>query len=269
MKKTTLLLSLAFGVSSVFAQDLTSKKGEPMLPESGDWSIGICALPFLNYAGNLIGGNGLNVAPAYNFMPGTQSIIGKYFVDEKTAYRAGVRLGFGSVKTTTKVPIIPAQTPAAYVDDVTKVGATNIGISVGMEMRKGKTRLQGLYGAEFGFAIGSGKTTNTYGNAISATNPVPSRVTEIKAGSTFNLGLRGFIGAEYFIFPKISIGGEFGWGVALATTGEGQTTTEGWNGTGVESTVTKTGKASTFGVDTDNLTSVFGPASVLVLNLHF
>jgi len=35
MKKSVLGLALAFGVSSAFAQDLTSKKGEPILPEVG------------------------------------------------------------------------------------------------------------------------------------------------------------------------------------------------------------------------------------------
>jgi len=269
MKKTTLLFTLAFGVTSVFAQDLTSKKGETMLPESGDWAIGITANPFLNYLGNFIGGNGLNVAPNFNFLSTNQTILGKYFVDEKTAYRAGIRLGFGSVSTHTKVPVVPATNPATFVDDVTKVGATNIGLTAGMEWRRGKTRLQGFYGAEAGIALGSGKTTNTYGNAISSTNPVPSRITEIKNGSTFGLGLRGFIGAEYFILPKMALGGEFGWGLTLATTGEGQTTTEGWDGTGVVTTVAKTGKSSTFGVDTDNMNSVFGPAGTIRLTLHF
>ena len=269
MKKTTLLMTLAFGVSSVFAQDLTSKKGEPILPEAGDWSIGIGAAPFLNYAGNFIGGNGLNTAPTVNFLSTNQTILGKYFKDEQTAYRAGLRLNFGSASTTTKVPVVPATTPATFVDDVTKIGGTNIGITVGMEKRRGKTRLQGFYGAEAGVALTTGKTTMTYGNAISATNPVASRTTEVKTGAGFNFGLRAFIGAEYFIFPKISIGGEFGWGLALATTGEGETTTEGWDGTAVVSTLTKTGKTSSFGVDTDNMNSVFGPAGNIRLSLHF
>ena len=46
MKKSIALVAMAFGVSSAFAQDLTSKKGEPILPEAGDWSIGIDAAPF-------------------------------------------------------------------------------------------------------------------------------------------------------------------------------------------------------------------------------
>ncbi len=269
MKKTTFILALAFGISNVFAQDLTSKKGEPILPEAGDWSVGIGADPFLNYVGNFIGGNGLNTAPTMNFLSTNQTILGKYFKDEKTAYRAGIRLNFGSISTTTKVPVIPATTPVSYVDDVTKVGGSNIGITAGMEMRRGKTRLQGFYGAEAGISFGTGKTTMTYGNALSADNPLASRTKEIKAGTTFGLGIRAFIGAEYFILPKIALGGEFGWGVAIATTGEGETTTEGWDGTTVQTTTTKTGKSSSFGVDTDNINSVFGPAGNIRLSLHF
>jgi hypothetical protein len=41
MKKSIALVALAFGVTSAFAQDLTSKKGEPILPEADDWSVGI------------------------------------------------------------------------------------------------------------------------------------------------------------------------------------------------------------------------------------
>lgn len=269
MKKTTLLVTLALGVSSVFAQDLTSKKGETILPEAGDWSIGIGATPFLNYVGNFIGGNGLNTAPTVNFLSTNQTILGKYFQDEQTAYRAGIRLNFGSTSTATKVPVVPATTPATFVDDVTKVGGSNIGITVGMEKRRGKTRLQGFYGAEVGIALGTGKTTMTYGNAIANLAAGTTRTTQVKTGSTFGFGLRGFIGAEYFLFPKIAIGGEFGWGLALNTTGEGETTTETWDGTATTSTTTKTGKSSSFGLDTDNMNSVFGPAGTIRLALHF
>lgn len=262
-------MTLAFGVSSVFAQDLTSKKGEPILPEAGDWSIGIGAAPFLNYAGNFIGGNGLNAAPTVNFLSTNQTILGKYFKDEQTAYRAGIRLNFGSVSNTTKVPLIPAGATPTFVDDVNKVSGTNIGLTVGLEKRRGKTRLQGFYGAEAGITLGSGKTTLTYGNPVSAANPVASRQTLVKTGAAFGLGLRGFVGAEYFIFPKIAIGGEFGWGLALMTNGEGETTTEGWDGTAVVTTTAKTGKMSSFGVDTDNMNSVFGPAGNIRLSLHF
>jgi hypothetical protein len=42
--------------------------------------------------------------------------------------------------------------------------------------------------------------------------------------SGYGFGLRGFIGAEYFFMPKMSIGGEFGWGLAYVK--NGATTTE-------------------------------------------
>ena len=68
MKKSIALVALAFGVSSAFAQDLTSKKGEPFLPEAGDYMIGIDANPFLNYLGNFFGKTVANTAPTFNFL---------------------------------------------------------------------------------------------------------------------------------------------------------------------------------------------------------
>jgi len=116
--------------------------------------------------------------------------------------------------------------------------------------------------------LGSSKTVNEYGNDLSVDNPI-FRVAETKVGSTFGLGLRGFIGAEYFILPKISIGAEFGWGLAYFRTGEGEATIDSWDGTAVVSTTANTGKSSSFGLDTDNLNSVFGPAGTIRLGLHF
>lgn len=268
MKKQTLYVALAFGVTSVFAQDLTSKKGETILPEAGDWSISVNANPFLNYAGNFIGGNGVNAAPSANFLGMNQMIVGKYFIDATTAYRGGLRLNFASTSSATKVAVIPATTPATFVDDVTSTSSSNVGLTFGLEKRRGKTRLQGFYGAEAGIMFGSGSTKYKYGNDLSVNNAI-SRTAETKAGATFGLGVRGFIGAEYFILPKISLGAEFGWGLAFNFTGEGSTTTDTWNGSAVESTTTKTGKSSSFGLDTDNMNSVFGPAGTIRLGFHF
>src|SRR5437773_1804179 len=96
MKKSVLALALAFGVTTAFAQDLTSKKGEPILPEAGDWGLGVDATPFINFAGNLFNNSVTNNAPSWNFLTNNQTIAGKYFTDEKTAYRGAIRLGFGS-----------------------------------------------------------------------------------------------------------------------------------------------------------------------------
>lgn len=268
MKKTTFLFAFAFIATSVFAQDITSKKGELYLPETGDWAISIDGSAFLKYAGNFIGGNGLNDAPSFNFLSTNQTIIGKYFTSPNTAYRFGACLGFVTSSTTSIVPAIPSTGPNTTVDDVFKHSATNIGLTFGKEWRKGKTRLQGFYGVEAGVALRTSDSKYNYGNPLSDFNS-GSRQTESKNGSTFNLGVRGFIGAEYFILPKIALGGEFGWGLAFSSRGKGFRTTENWIGSSKNIQETETGGFSTFNASTDQLNSIFGSAGTIRLTLHF
>lgn len=307
MKKSIALVALAFGVTNAFAQDLTSKKGEPFLPEAGDYAVSIDATPFLNYAGNFFGKTANNNAPTWNFLNGNSTITGKYFKDATTAYRVGIRLGFGSSSDKRNVAALPTSTVIAYptadatVENVRKQSKTNIGISVGIEKRKGKTRLQGFYGADAGVYFGSTKNKYTYGNALagnsgtavnvtaaddfgtgnvtatslSAGQVGSARATVVKSGATVSFGVRAFVGAEYFIAPKVSIGGEFGWGLGLSMTGKSKSTyeslglTNGATNTSVGTTDVTGGKASSFGFDTDGRNGVFGPSASLRLNLHF
>lgn len=250
MKKTVLLAAAIFAVSAASAQtgEITSNRGENWLSQDGDWGLTFDAQPLLNYAGNLFNGslNNSNTA-ALTWANPMFAIQGKKLIDSNTAYRGKLRIGFGSNKTTELVP--SATDPDATVEDVTKVGGTNIVLGAGLEKRVGSTRVVGVYGGEAYIALGSSKTTYEYGNAITANNPV-SRMTEMKDGSTFGFGLGVFGGVEWFCAPKVSISGEYTWGLMLASTGEGESTTEFWNGTAVESETTKTGKASSFGLDT-------------------
>lgn len=309
MKKSIALVALAFGVTNAFAQDLTSKKGEPFLPEAGDYAVSIDATSFLDYAGNFFGKQNKNNAPTWNFLNGNSTITGKYFKDATTAYRVGVRLGFGSTSDKRNVAALPTSTVVAYptldatVENKHKQSKTNVGISVGLEKRKGKTRLQGFYGADLGIYFGSTKDKYTYGNALagnatagSAVNVTAAddfgtgnvtatilstgqagsaRATVTKSGATISVGARAFIGAEYFIAPKVSIGGEFGWGLGLSMTGKSKST---WESVGLANGATNTtvgttevvgGKSSSFGLDTDGKNGVFGPNASLRLNLHF
>ncbi len=308
MKKSIALVALAFGVTNAFAQDLTSKKGEPILPEAGDWGIGVDATPFLQYAGNFFGKATTNTAPTFNFFAG-QTITGRYFQDAQTVYRGSLRIGFGSESQRQMVDdrsVIPATSsfPTAdpMVENVYKQSNTNIGLAAGIEKRRGKTRLQGYYGGEVGINLSTSKDKFTYGNALNPTptgtnpavgvttddafsgasniGPVPSagstgsgRITERKNGTSFSFGVRGFIGAEYFVLPKMSIGGEFGWGIGLTSIGKSKTTWEstGNPGTGptVGSTTVDGAKQSEFRIDTDNRNSVWGPSGSLRLNFYF
>ncbi len=315
MKKSIALVALAFGVTSAFAQDLTSKKGEPILPEAGDYMIGIDANPFLNYAGNFFGKNDLagagNVAPTWNFLNngvnGTNMIVGKYFKDANTAYRVGIRLGINNQTTKSEIADLSSTAPTfptlpTMKEDVYKNSNKAIGITVGLEKRKGKTRLQGFYGADFMLWGSSQKEKYTYGNTIdvnsttglavvSAANTTnfgsnlttiagsgatSGRVTEKKTGNGLGIGLRAFIGAEYFILPKISIGGEFGWGIGFMTGGKTSTTVQSSQAgaPNLLGDITKEVKnGASFALDTDlnNSTtgSILAPSASLRLNLHF
>ncbi|MFB0960525.1 MAG: hypothetical protein QMB20_04910 [Flavobacteriales bacterium] len=128
-----------------------------------------------------------------------------------------------------------------------------------MEKRRGTTRIQGVYGAQAGISLGGSSRTTDFDAALSATNlgePLDDgtfgRVTENKGGSSFGFGVGAFAGVEVFIFPKTSIGFEYGWGLAFNSTGAGEATTEIWDGTSVVSTTTETGSSSSFGIDTNN-----------------
>jgi len=259
-----------YAVTILKKSELVTKKGESILPETGDWALSIDASPFLRYIGNFIGSNGANAAPTFNFLSVNQTILGKYYVDPSKAYRLGVRLGFGSNSSTAKVSTVPSANPMVYVDDVTTTSNFALGLTAGKEWRKGHGRLQGYYGIEGGLSIGSSSMHKDYGNRLAPNNPW-DRMVEDNSGFLFGLGARGFIGAEYFIFPKIAVGGEFGLGVVFRTVGDGNYELQYWDTTtnSVKTTLVPTGGSTSFGIDSDNLNSVFGPAGTIRLTLHF
>jgi hypothetical protein len=258
MKKVILSMALATAVISANAQDMNSKRGTPILPEAKDWMIGIDAHPVLDYFGNLFN-HDFNEAPDWNFTRNNSMIItGGCVKDETTMYRAKIRLGFGSNKQDSLYDN-PFTTATDNVTDTRKTSSNDIAIGAGIQKNRGKGRLRGIYGAEAMIGLGGGKTTNDYGISLTDSTATGPRTTEEKEGSTFSFGVRAFIGAEYFFAPKMSLSGEFGWGLGLSSTGEGEVTTErrgiapGATETSTITETTKTGKSSSFGIDTDNL----------------
>lgn len=281
------------------AQDLTSKKGEPILPEANDWAISFDAVPFLNYTANLFNGNaGINNSTGAWVDPTTMSITGKKFKDAKTAYRGTVRFGLLSAKESGLVPDAKATSAPAYPDlkltrnDVHKVSMTNIGLGIGKEWRRGKTRLQGIYGTEAMLWLSKKKHTYEYGNKLSETVLVDTtngttynfganitmdeygnlaRVKTEKLGTVFGFGIRGFIGAEYFVMPKISVCAEYGWGMGIAFTGEGSKTIESVGGSPAKKgeQILKTGKATSFGFDNDINGGTGSGTTQLKVTFHF
>ncbi len=205
MKKIT-ILAIAFGFMSISAnsQDLKSKRGESFLPEKGDWSIAFNASGLFQYIGNIFNNSsnigGPYVQGDYNW---DNAIVLKKYTSATTAYRAIANLEFSNYKDT------------SYSES-----NMNITAGLGKEWRKGKTRLQGYYGADAYLTLSSYHEKNT------ATDY------EYKSGLGIGLGGHGFLGAEYFIFPKISIGAEYGyWAYVYSSpkskTTNGSTTVEG------------------------------------------
>ena len=274
-----------------------SKNGHQITPETGDWGIGIDVDPIFNYVGNMFNGTSDNSSPSWNFVnnsPIPMTITGFMMKDETTACRGKIRIGFGSNKETNFVDddLDTLGIPTRKLSDERKTSSTNILIGLGIQKMRGKHRVKGIYGAEVLFGLTGGKTTYDYGNAMTITNQSPvstvesswdsstpysaaasSRTTENKSGTGLYVGLRGFIGAEYFFAPKISVAGEFGWGVGFSSVGEGEITTQFVDNTGIIPQVRnvgeKSGKSSSFGVDTDTGNSFGSPSGSLRMTFYF
>ena len=200
MKKVALLFSaVAIMSASASAQELKSKKGENFLPEKGDWSIGFNADGIFSYIGNAFNGTSGNEAPSVDFQE-VGTFVGKRFTSDKTADRYMANLGINSDKN----------------GDNTASGF-DLTLGYGKEWRKGKTRLQGFYGADAMINVNSSTTKTVAGTTT----------TTVKSGLGFGVGAQGFIGAEYFIFPKISMGAQYTYGLMLGVDGKSTTSVTG------------------------------------------
>lgn len=283
MKKKVLFVASLFLATATFAQDgLTSKKGEAFLPEAGDWAIGFDGTPFLDYAGNWFNGTQNNTVSA-NWVGNNppMTIVGKMYKDETTAYRMKVRIGFGS-STLEGVNDTSTTTLTGEFTDEMKTSNFMLTLGGGIEKRRGNTRIQGFYGGELLLSIGSSGTEYTYADASSgsstATTPnlhiasqydfgtgntayngnAGERVLKNQNGGTFILQIRGFVGVEWFLAPKVSVAAEYGWGLMMSSTGAGEIDTEEYTfatGATTETLISRkhtTGASSSFGIDTDN-----------------
>lgn len=233
----SLCLCVAFAVQ---AQDLvvieetmndpafSSKRGVSLLPQAGDYALGIDATPFLNYMGNFFGKSNDNNFADKMFNGVNNTIYGKYFLEDDRAIRAKLRLNIykdqnkGTVTNDTEIANNPLNSFATIVD-VQNVNTQDIELYVGYEFRRGRGRVQGFYGGELGLGYAGGKYSYDYGNPMTELNQTPTttdfdnpantgpmgfRQTELKMGKTFNLGVGAFVGVEYFFAPQMSIGGE-------------------------------------------------------------
>lgn len=220
---------------------------------------------FISSVTNFSGSDSNLITPNFNPLNNGLSVSGKYFKNATTVYRGTIRLY--NVDTVNVIYLNkfnatpPSQTPnwpnnltPEQVKDIHKNKEWSIGIGGGIEKRKGtKYRLQGIYGAEVSLIIsGKGDKYNYGNNLVNNTTTsalddnislytssfnnnanilnstdYQARILKKTNGNTFAIALRGFVGAEYFFTSKISLGGEFGWGMGWYRTGKGQLIQEG------------------------------------------
>jgi len=234
-----------------------NKKGNEILPKAGDIGLGFNAVPMMDLVVNAVklnSGGFQNTGSTNEYVQGASNmIVGKYYLTNKTAVRGRIGVNTLSGSITNRVRDSKAIYDSRFgtqadidaadqlrVEDKYKFSKRNILISAGYEMRRGYRRLQGYYGGEVAFGGGGSKEFFTYANDFSDqytvhyTNPnspnfnVEVQQNPFQAGrqervlmnnyrGNFRMGLRGFIGIEYFVFSKISIGAEYGWGWSFTT----------------------------------------------------
>lgn len=267
------LVIVLFGINA--KAQLTSKKGEPILPQQGDIALGFDARPFTNFFND-------NSFVNTNFID-NQAIYAKYFIADQLAVRGNLRINYTVNENNQAVvddyheAILPNQ--YNFVEDLQKTKTSNYIVGLGIEKRRGETRVQGFFGGELQFIMRQTNIEYEYGNAMSTTNPAPTttnfgtnlvngftsdqRFTKMETGKQFSTGVRGFIGAEYFIAPKLSVGGEFGWGVNFNFNNDTENTFEYWEDNQIKEQIIKTPNDKTIDIDTDN----FGGAVYFLL--HF
>jgi hypothetical protein len=232
MKKILLTVTLAAMASLAIAQQttviiveedvvLTTKRGTPILPTAGNWSFSVDASPFLRYAGNIFGAAA--TAPTFNnpasAFDGSAMLSGKYFMTDSRALRARLVFAHESGSIITHVP------DADGNDDYKNVKTereTNIQLWLGMQNAIGTgSRLVGYYGAEAGLMYSAGREVNKWGDDKND----PGRHLKT-TWSGFGIGAGVFTGVEYFVAPRISVGGEIGWGIECGFAGRGKTKTQ-------------------------------------------
>lgn len=274
MKKVLLVVVCSFLFFGVNAQDepLTGKKGQLILPESGDIGLGVNMIPFFNWFGNSFNNNSNNLYASSNKffnVFGNSVLMGKYMLSEKTAVRVHFGFNLSSISENEYIRNNASNNPMDMVLDTRTADQGHYTLALGYEMRRGKGRIQGYYGVDLILRLQqSTGYTYSYGNGYSNSNLVPTsydwgtnlndnqRVVADGSTTTFGVGVRGFVGVEYFVAPKLSLGVEFGWGVALNSTFESTASSEYFDiatgEVGINNTTQGASTAFSAGVDNMN-----------------
>jgi hypothetical protein len=296
MKKVTIFILSLVIIYMANGQEMTTKKGFTILPEAGDIALGFDAVPFFDFLLNTA--NIMNNTGQTSQHPGyvsgfASAIVGKYFLEDNMAARVKFGVNTFSFKgedyfdDPADVLAVPATDPDTWkeISDVSVIKGSDWVIGAGLEFRRGHNRLQGFYGAELIFGMETASEKYTYGveqNLTAVTEGYwnadgtlveDPRVLSLKDRTGFTLGLRGFVGVEYFFAPKMSVSGEFGWGPGYRSLSRGATEIQSWdavNNVSETRIVDGPEKDSFFGfIVDDGAGRLLVPSAALTLLFHF
>ena len=170
-------------------------------------------------------------------------------------------------------------------------GSATTNIGAGYEWRRGTNRLRVLYGGELFYQFNRGVSeTYEYGNEMNGDNNAPTstdwsfpgvvtgefpttiRTLESTGQRSHGIGLRAFLGIEYFFAPKICVGTEFGYGGMYSMVSKSSYSEQYWDpmaadgaGQALEREIDINGGGNRFSMDTDN----FNGALYLMFYLMF
>ncbi len=228
MKKISSIFFL-LGISLfVLAQEETpaetpkpKKEASSFLPAAGDFAIGVDAMPYIEFIGNMFSGHD----ERNSLYVGQSTIYGKYYLSPDAAVRAELYLNNYTASDLNYVQddALFNADPTAQVEDLRQIKNNSIGFGAGYQKYRGYGKLRGTYGVLASYYLERYTTEYTWGNQMTPSNTNPTSTNWYGAGSnpgernltesfygntTVGLGLIG--GVEYFILPKICLGGEFG-----------------------------------------------------------
>lgn len=261
MKKYFSIICLSLAISPwLMAQD-----GNSVLPQKGDWAVSINAAPVLQYIGQLFNGtNGNAVINRFGGQPYLNndvttgnfgvinplvSVSAKYLLTDDIALRlnAGWLYTYDDDKFYVQDDAARLENPISTkrLIDTRIVRGNGVSLMFGAERRVGKKNIQGVFGGGVLYANQVGSRKFMYGNIMNQDNQSPSiavggatvpagfssaRVLESRiANSLSYLGAVAFVGVEWFVSSKISLGGEVNIAAVYRFGGNTYTTIEGYN----------------------------------------
>lgn len=263
MKKIVSCLLMAALALPMFAQEESAAKNE-YLPAAGDFAIGFNLNPFATFVGNMFNGTvgnaidngkiGGEALLSNMTMPNAYPVVslqGKYMFTDNLGLRANI--GLLLTRKNNREYVLDDEAVALdplsrqKVVDAEYLSSHGGSLSVGVEYRIGKGRVQGVFSGSALYAFSVAHANYEFGNAITEANQRPtsgSFVTYAAMSSQMpnarllhsytddgvhTIGLVGSVGIEGFVAPKISIGAEVNLALLYAWTPQQYGEYEGFN----------------------------------------